>query len=147
MMEIINLSRESDALFGQGSIRVNIPDDAKDIRPPSFPQTPPLLAAAPAVDEGGNRLWRVAWLVDGGVAVVDIARDGGGGAVLHGGSVYLTSLEGGDALARLVFSEDGNFLILSKQQTWSSTPEVRVFDLRLNLRREEMDTKNLTALR
>jgi hypothetical protein len=147
-LQLLTLAPHSDALFGEKTISVGIPRDAKGFRPTPFPQMAPVIAAAPAVDERGSKIWRVAWLVDNGLAVVDIDGEGNTDPKLHGSAVYLAGLDGVAARPRLTFSLDGAFLILA-QQSWVAEPRVRVFDLRLEQRRQEIERlgQDLNALR
>lgn len=117
--------------FGDPS-RFDIPIPLKGaLVPPWLYQ--PALAGAPLA--GSNEM-RVAWLLERGLAVLDLQEGSKVTPLLEPeGQVFLTGLLGSQGIPRLTISRDGNFVLLSSQRDFGAVPDVRVFDLRVQERR------------
>jgi hypothetical protein len=110
-----------DAAQPQKRVRLRIPPgDMQEMVSPRWPQLRPLLAGTKV---GEN--WRVAWLTQGGAAVLEgPAGEGAVGRRLLGDKPLLTGV---DNASRLNFSKDGHFLTV--QQRTGGRTQVRIFDL------------------
>src|SRR5262249_50969303 len=110
-----------DAAQPQKRVRLRIPPgDMQEMVSPRWPQLRPLLAGTKV---GEN--WRVAWLTQGGAAVMEgPAGEGAVGRRLLGDKPLLTGV---DNASRLNFSKDGHFLTV--QQRIGGRTQGRIFDL------------------
>jgi energy-coupling factor transporter ATP-binding protein EcfA2 len=130
---------------------LEIPEAISGFVPSSFPLASPPLAVAPFA---GDKGWRGAWMIEDGVAVVDarvgttdtlkpepLLRDNDRPLPL------LIGLEATASLSRLTMSRDGNFLMLMQQRSFVAKPDVRVFDLRVDLRQRQLETMKDADLR
>jgi hypothetical protein len=111
----------------------------------SFPLASPPLAAAPRL---GEPAWRIAWMVENGVAVAD-ASVGTMDAkpLLEGASSrplpFLTGLDNTANVVRLTISRDADFLMIAQQRSFAAMPDVRVFDLRIEQRQRALEAVDL----
>jgi hypothetical protein len=93
--------------------------------------------AATEIDQAHTHTWRIAWLVDGGLVVVDAEQ--GSGAVRRENTMLLqTGLESGSGSSRMTISRNGDFVILFQQPNFNSPVNVRIFDLRLEDRKKDL---------
>jgi hypothetical protein len=107
-----------------------LPAKLRGLVVPSFPLASPALVAAKTLDENGKM--RVAWLMEGGLAVVDIDQSQATGA-LPKDELFLTGLDASSTgNTRMAISNSGKFLLLLRQR--SAKPEMRIFDLRVDER-------------
>jgi hypothetical protein len=119
-----------DAPSGQ---EFDVPLGLKGFQLPLFPLYWPALTGARL--ENSDRM-RVAWLVERGLAVVDLQDGGQASGLLPGDRLFLTGLPFTQSNTRLNISRNGNFLMLSQQKTYTATPDIRIFDLRIFERAE-----------
>jgi hypothetical protein len=114
----------------------DVPSNLKGSAPPFYPLFWPALAGT-RVESSGKM--RVAWLVDRGLAVVDLTDDsqekGSASGLLPDDDIFLTGVDFAQSNTRMTISKDGNFLMISQQRTYVSVPEIRIFDLRVSERR------------
>ena len=110
------------------------PDQLKGFVIPSYALASPPLVVAKLPDENGKT--RVAWLVESGLAVVDIDGLSQASGALPNGQPFLTGLDTSTGNTRMSISKSGNFLLILHQKSFSEKPEMRIFDLRV---RERMD--------
>ena len=119
-----------DGKFENGS-HYDIPDSLKGglVAPWLYSSA---LAGAPVANP---KAVRVAWLLQRGLAVIDLHEDSTV-APLLGGQAFLTGFADPPSVTRLTISRDGRFLLVSSQKDFNAVPEIRLFDLgeeRLNL--------------
>jgi len=84
----------------------------------------PIFAAAPI--PGG---WRVGWLTEQGLAIVNVARDKPVPSTQLPSGAYLTGLDVLYQVGWLSFSPDGSYALLMRQKTLLSPLDVRAFNL------------------
>jgi len=91
---------------------------------------------------------RVAWLLETGLAVVDL-QDGANVTPLLGseGQVFLTGFPSAQSNTRLTISKDGNFLLAASQKSFTAVPDFRIIDLRVEKRRAMLGTLDGEQLR
>jgi hypothetical protein len=122
----------------------DVPPALKGILLPSFPLGWPALAGTTLPR---SKATRVAWLLEKGLAVVDLPKDAKAASPLSNDRPLLTGFEGMQGITRLIISRDGNFLLATWQKSFSSSPEFRLFDLRVRERRALLDKLDGNDLR
>jgi len=122
-----------------------IPVTLKGFLLPSWPLLWPALTGTPLA---GSNAMRVAWLLETGLAVVDL-QDGANVTPLLGseGQVFLTGFPSAQSNTRLTISKDGNFLLAASQKSFTAVPDFRIIDLRVEKRRAMLGTLDGEQLR
>jgi hypothetical protein len=104
----------------QKVMNVDIPLAAQDVVRPTFSLLRPLMALS-RTDRG----YRFAWLTRNGIAIIDAVYGGEQGEIIFNDPI-LTGVANG---ARLRFSRDGEFLILTQQDSFRSPTKVRIWKI------------------
>jgi hypothetical protein len=120
----------------------SLPPQAANMVSRSTGQFPTPLAAASLE---GDRRWRVAWEVESGLAIVDIAPDEIRSSTLLNGQPMLTGLDAASGPGSLSMSPDGSFALIIRQRRWSGPVQVRAFNLDFSTRRDELAKLKATA--
>jgi hypothetical protein len=134
--------------------KLALDSEEANFQPSPFPQMQSPLVAAQRADGS----WRVAWLSERGVEVVDadLTQDKltfPYHAVDERGRdrprQLLSGLDPAASMTRLSLSTNGDFLFIAQQRNFSAPPDVRVFDLRdarTNVMRESDAVKRACAI-
>ena len=120
----------------------SLPPQAANMVSRSTGQFPTPLAAASLE---GDRRWRVAWEVESGLAIVDIAPDEIRSSTLLNGQPMLTGLDGASGPGSMSISPDGSFALIMRQRRWSGPVQVRAYNLDFPIRRDELAKLKTTA--
>src|SRR5574337_728022 len=159
---LINLNEEREPGVLGDTSEYDIPVSLKGFLLPSWPLLWAALASAPLP---GSNAMRVAWLLEKGLAVVDLPKGtkeaiplleaGAAGFAQRQGDenkkeeskVFLTGFPSSQSNTRLTLSRDGNFLLATSQKSFSSVPDFRLFDLRVPERRALLEKLSGEQLR
>ena len=114
----------------------DVPASLSGFMLPLYPLYWPALAGTPL--PSSNQM-RVAWLTEqGGLAVVDLKEGQQALDLLPNNEVFLPGLNSIQSNTRIVITNDGNFLMVSQQRTYNAVPDIRIFDLRIPERRQQL---------